>query len=69
MDVDNPFGIAEKPGAGSVAGSKDLELNTPIFGVDLDAFKTNFITGKVPYGTDAITPFPDDTAPRVNWDQ
>lgn len=74
----NSFDIYDQLGAGSIAGSKDLELNTPIysdrpsFGVDLEAFKSNFITGEVPYGTDPISSFAEDTsqgAPKGDWDQ
>lgn len=70
--VVNPSDIYDQTGAGSVAGSKDPELNTPTFGVDLEAFEPNFIAGKVPYETDLITPFTGDTsqdAPKGDWDQ
>lgn len=72
------IGIYDQLGAGSIAGSKDLESNIPIysdrpsFGVDLEAFKTNFITGEVPYGTDSISAFAEDIsqgAPKGEWDQ
>lgn len=74
-EVINPFGTDDQPGADSTANSKDLESNTlfyserPSFGGDLEAFKTNFITGAAPGETDPITPFTKGTSPKGGWDQ